>query len=142
MTKVLFVCTGNTCRSPMAEAILKSMNLPDVEVKSAGLFAASGSPGSPLAQDVLDENNIEHNHRAVLFSSEEAEWADLILTMTANHKQFIHQQYPEAKSKTYTLKEFVGTEGDVSDPFGGTIDTYRETFMELRELIAKLREKL
>lgn len=139
MTNILFVCTGNTCRSPMAEAILKSKKLPNIEVKSAGVFAAPGVDMSPHTKQVLNENNISLKHQATQLNQNTVNWADLILTMTNSHKQMILQQFPQSKQKTYTLKEFaLKQDGDISDPFGGTIDTYRETFKELQSVIEQL----
>ncbi|MCU9600236.1 low molecular weight protein arginine phosphatase [Pallidibacillus thermolactis] len=139
MTRILFVCTGNTCRSPMAEAIVKSKNIPNIEVKSAGVFAAPGVDASPLAKQVLKENNISIQHQATQLQEETVDWADYILTMTNAHKQMIQQQFPTSKEKIYTLKEFaLKSNGDVSDPFGGTLETYRETFNELQSMIDEL----
>ncbi|NCU16305.1 low molecular weight protein arginine phosphatase [Pallidibacillus pasinlerensis] len=139
MTNILFVCTGNTCRSPMAEAILKSKNISSIEVKSAGVFAAPGVDMSPHVKQVLNENNISLNHQATQLNQNTVNWADLILTMTNSHKQMILQQFPQSKQKTYTLKEFaLNQDGDILDPFGGTIDTYRETFKELQSVIEQL----
>jgi protein arginine phosphatase len=142
--RILFVCTGNTCRSPMAEAILKNKNLDGIEVRSAGIFASTGSEASPNAKQVLDNNNIAHNHRSTLLSRDEVDWADLILTMTASHKQAIVQQHPRAIEKMFTLKEYVGETGDldVSDPYGGSLTTYEYTYKQLEKLIDKVIEKL
>lgn len=141
--KILYICTGNTCRSPIAEAITKQMNLENVSVRSAGIFAAVGQDASPLAKQVLKENQIEFQHQASQVTKTDVEWADLILTMTKSHKQMLVQQFPGIEEKVFTLKHYVDeTDGDIIDPFGGTIDTYRETFNELQQLIVKLGEKL
>ncbi|WP_042463577.1 low molecular weight protein arginine phosphatase [Neobacillus dielmonensis] len=144
MQRILFVCTGNTCRSPMAEAILKNKKINGIEVKSAGIYAANGSDASPNAKQVLKKNHIEHDHFSTLLSRTEVDWADLILTMTSSHKYAIQQHYPGAINKVYTLKEFTGEnyEHDVSDPFGGPVQVYEETFQELNQLIDKALEKL
>ena len=104
MQRILFVCTGNTCRSPMAEAILKNKNLDRIEVRSAGVYAANGSEASAHAQRVLDEKGIEHHHQSSLLTKDEVDWADLILTMTASHKTAILQQYPAVREKAFHLE--------------------------------------
>lgn len=144
MRRILFVCTGNTCRSPMAEAILKNKKMDGMEVKSAGIFAANGSEASTHAKQVLDENNIPHHHQSSLLSKEDLNWADLVLTMTTSHKFAIHQQYPSVSTKLFTLKEFAGEpfDHDVVDPFGGNLAIYQETYQELEKFINKVMEKL
>ena len=142
MKKILFICTGNTCRSPMAEAIARKLDK-NLEVKSAGLFAVQGSDISPFAKKVLQENDIFHQHQSTPFTKEVADWADLILTMTKFHKDYIVGQYLDLRHKVFSLKEFVKAEGmDVSDPYGGSIDTYRRTYQELYDLITKLEDQL
>jgi protein arginine phosphatase len=144
MARILFVCTGNTCRSPMAEAILKSKELPGVEVKSAGVYAPNGAEASVNAKTVLDKNNISHDHRSSTLTKEDIEWATLVLTMTQSHKGLILSQYPHAAEKTFTLKEFADETGnlDVADPFGGNEQIYREAFEEIQKSIERIMHKL
>jgi len=142
MARVLFVCTGNTCRSPMAEAILASKNINGLEVRSAGIFALPGADASPQTIEVLIENDISFSHQAKQLSEMDVDWADFILTMTNDHKQWILQQYPQSSTKVYTVKEFANGHGDVMDPFGGPVEIYRKTFQELHEIIKKIEKKL
>ena len=139
MNHILFVCTGNTCRSPMAEAMLRSMNIPGIEVKSAGIFADNGSDASDNAMKVLDEYNISHNHRSTQLNEELIQWADYILTMTTGHKQAVAGRFPRAIEKTFTLKEFAKIDGyqDIADPYGGSVETYRRAFLQIKEAIEK-----
>jgi protein arginine phosphatase len=143
LKRVLFVCTGNTCRSPMAEAILKSKKLDGVEVKSAGVYASNGSAASAHAKKVLDGNLIDHDHQSSLLTSAQLEWADVVLTMTLSHKMAITSQFSQFASKVFTLKELVGEtyDLDVVDPYGGSLDIYQETYQELDKLITKAIEK-
>ncbi|NNV06386.1 MULTISPECIES: low molecular weight protein arginine phosphatase [unclassified Geobacillus] len=141
--RILFVCTGNTCRSPMAAALLANKRLPGVEVKSAGVFAAEGSEASDQAKMALREKGIEAEHRSSLLKKEHIDWATHVLTMTSGHKEMIIQRFPEAKDKTFTLKQFAaGTDGDIADPFGGPLEAYRAARDELEALIDRLAEKL
>lgn len=141
--RILFVCTGNTCRSPMAAALLENKQLPGVEVKSAGVFAAEGSEASVHAKTVLKEKGIEAAHRSSQLKKEHIDWATHVLAMTSGHKDMIVERFPEAKDKTFTLKQFVlGTDGDIADPFGGPIEVYRAARDELAALIDRLAEKL
>lgn len=144
MQRILFVCTGNTCRSPMAEAILKHKKMDGLEVKSAGIYALSGSDASEHAKKVLLENEIEHAHQSMLLTKAEVDWATLILTMTVSHKATILWNYPHSVQKTYTLKEFTGEtlNLDVMDPFGSGIEMYRNTYKELDRFIDKMVDHL
>lgn len=138
MINVLFVCTGNTCRSPMAEALLKARNNEGIVVRSAGIFASNGQDASKYAKEVLKENNIEHHHQSKQLSVDDIQWATHILTMTESHAAIIRDLYPEYKNKVSTLKGYVNSRGnnmDVLDPFGGQKEDYRHTFNELAELI-------
>ncbi|GEK33259.1 low molecular weight protein arginine phosphatase [Kurthia sibirica] len=140
---IYFICTGNTCRSPMAEAILKNKNLQNVEVSSAGVFAQDGGELSRNAQTVLMQNDIEVDHTTSAIDAEKLAKADLILTMTLGHRQAVLQAYPAVADKTFTLKEYVDASNyDVSDPYGGSVEVYRQTFKELQQLIDALQLKI
>lgn len=143
MRKILFICTGNTCRSPMAEAIFKHKTNNRYEVKSAGIFAQDGSTASPHSIDVLKKQSIPIDHKSKQLTTELVVWSDLILTMGNSHKQMILQRYPKADDKVFCLKEFAqNTKADIADPFGGTLEDYEKTFNEIEEAIQKLIEKL
>lgn len=144
MKKILFICTGNTCRSPMAEALLKHKKK-DIEVQSAGLFAFQGGPTSKHTVEVLKEKGILCEHRSQQVNQNLLEWADVVLTMTEHHKASLHADFPNYANKIHTLKQFVGADGgggDVVDPFGGTLEAYRYTLAELEPLMDKLIEKI
>lgn len=137
--RVLFVCTGNTCRSFMAEYIFKQILQDKIEegdlaacsvsASSAGLYAASGQPGSDTAREVLQrEYGCDGRaHRARLLTRELAESADLILAMTKGHKTAILQALPQLRSRVFTLTEFACDDEsavDIDDPFMGSYETY------------------
>ncbi|MEG0437916.1 MAG: low molecular weight protein arginine phosphatase [Solibacillus sp.] len=141
---IYFICTGNTCRSPMAEAILKNKKLKNVEVRSAGIYALEGGQMSENSSVILDQENIIHHHVTRQVNSEDVAWADLILTMTTGHKEMVIRNFEGAYGKTYTLKEYTTPygAGDVFDPFGGDVTLYKQTFDELNRAIDELEEKI
>ncbi|MDN5312053.1 MAG: protein arginine phosphatase [Thermoanaerobacteraceae bacterium] len=152
MKRVVFVCTGNTCRSSMAEALFKKIlkergREMDIMVESCGIAAVEGMPASPNAVKVMKEEGIDiSSHRARLLS-EEILKADLILTMTKNHKDYILNKFPETKGRVFVLEEFAsGQRGDenvdISDPYGGDEQTYRRVADEIKEKLKNVLARL
>lgn len=106
---ILFVCTGNTCRSPMAEGMLRRMvdqNGQSWDVRSAGVATSGGSPISQHAAAILKGKGAGDKQSSAALSEEGVQWADLILTMTASHKYTVIHRFPEVADKVFTLKEF------------------------------------
>jgi len=150
MKRILFVCTGNTCRSSMAEALLRhelekeGMDR-EYHVSSAGTSAFPGMPASHNAIEALKAEGIDlTRHSSSSLDADVIDMADLILTMTGVHKKRLLQLKPDAASKTYTLGEYCGVSRntDIQDPFGGDIDIYMNCRDEIKRHILVLVEKL
>ena len=115
---ILFVCTGNTCRSPMAEGLFRKLAEREglsCQVRSAGVSAWDGSPISQHSADILQGRGIMDRICSSAVSGESVTWADLILTMTTGHKETLIRRYPEAVDKVYTLKEFAEDDPSVAE---------------------------
>lgn len=140
MKHILLVCTGNTCRSPMAEALLRrkltERNLDGITVGSAGTGAWDGAPASEGAYLVALEHGLDlSGHRARLLTRDLANQASMILTMGRHHRARVEQL---GGVEAHLLGEYAGRNGleaEVRDPFGGDIEGYRETFVELDALL-------
>jgi len=114
------------------------------EADSAGVFAPEGFLPSDEAVEILKKDyDIDiSSHRSKSLREKDLEEADFILTMAYSHKRALTSQYPAYAYKIFTIKEFVGLDGDVEDPYGMPIEVYRETAKELSDLIDKVIEKL
>src|SRR6059036_3141350 len=144
---VLFVCTGNICRSPLAasllERALKERGI-EVTVTSAGTGAWDGAPASEGAYLVGLERGLDlSGHRARLLTREIVEQANLILTMARHHRARVDELGGEGR--VFVLGEYGGREGEeaeVSDPFGGDLEVYRDTVAELEALVDATVERM
>ncbi|MDX1395995.1 MAG: low molecular weight protein arginine phosphatase [Gemmatimonadota bacterium] len=140
---LLFVCTGNTCRSPAAEAIARkaasARGLDGFETASAGTFAFPGQPAAATSIEVAADRGIDlTGHRSREIGLELVEWADLVIAMTASHARGVEEVVPGTK---VTLLNELLPEGhprhgrDLSDPFGGDRETYEATYRDIEEAL-------
>jgi len=143
--KILFVCTGNTCRSPMAEIIFNEINEHKNHcASSAGIAALCGSRASANAVLVVNEKLQKDisNRKAVQLTIEMLAEADLVLTMTSSIADMLLKEYPNDSIKIFSLSNYINGESDVLDPFGGGVCFYNETFNQLKGMISKLIKEL
>lgn len=140
INKVLFVCIGNICRSPMAEGLFKQA-LPDKAVFSAGLSAMVGDQADPLSIQLMWECGIDiRAHRARGLAGWMISETDLIVTMDLDQKRFIEQRYPTSKGKVMRI----GEDGnyDIPDPYRQDLPMFRHSFNLIAQGIDQLAERI
>ncbi|UCD71754.1 MAG: low molecular weight protein arginine phosphatase [Syntrophobacterales bacterium] len=141
--RILFVCTGNICRSPMAEGLMIERLRHEGEqaqsVSSAGIFANPGNIPDPFAVQVAREEGVDiSRHRARMVNSDNLSWADIVLVMESGQRGFISMAFPHQSAKVVLLGNFSrsqGGGGEIADPYGSSLDVYRTCFEEIREAI-------
>lgn len=143
ITKLIFVCTDNTCMSPIAETIFRNADHDlDLEVSSRGLVVLFPEPVNPKAETVLATHGlIMNNHTARQFKAEEVDEETLILTMSTVQKRRLATDF-FINDNVYTLPEFAGIHGDVDDPYGKDIESYEACYTKLYDLMQNVIYRL
>lgn len=143
--RVLFVCAGNTCRSPLAAAAL-GFALGDegrrVEIQSAGVYANPGAPAAGPAIDVAKANGLDlSTHRAQRVSIPLLERADLVLALSPGELEVVRRMSPEAGARAHLLSDFGSehpTGEGIPDPFGGSREAYEECLRRVTEHVERV----
>jgi protein-tyrosine-phosphatase len=144
MPAILFVCTGNQCRSPIAEVLFKRQiqlypATGDWRIESAGTWAYTGKAAHRHMCVVAQEVGLDlSQHRARRIEDVPAlSTFDVILTMERSHKESLQIEFPQLSRRLYLLSDIAGITYDISDPIGGSLDTFRYTLREIDVLIRK-----
>jgi protein-tyrosine phosphatase len=143
---ILFVCTGNICRSPFAHAffakLVNEKRLPDITVESAGLLALPGNSATHMAQRVAEDFGVDlSGHKAKSVSKELVVRSSLILVMEKSHEDTLLTDFPEAQGKTRLIRHFArfgSKQRGIADPYGLKYDAYRFCFLDIEDAVLGL----
>lgn len=149
MKKIMFICTGNICRSAMADGLMKKLiqdNQKQVEVYSCGIFAEDGEGPTFNAKEAIKQYDVDiNNHKATNIRNSKIKEMDVILCATLAHKNNVISMYPELKDKIFTIKEYADYDKndlDIPDPWGYDIETYRLCAETINKCLKKIIEKI
>ncbi len=145
---VLFICTGNVCRSPMAAALFNARARRRGEdgeliARSAGTWALENQPASGYAFTVMAERGIDlAGHRGHTVTRQDLAEADVVIVMTRSHRDALAAEFPEARRKLHLMSQLHGGEYDIADPYSGSLAEYGYTAQELENLIQDGYDKI
>jgi len=145
MSSVLFVCTGNLHRSPMAEYLFKEKigQAPGWRVSSAGTYTNDGLPTTPEVLAVLQKYAIDASlHRSQEVSRALVKGHNLVLCLASNHKEALRAEFPDLAGRIYLLSEMAGSSASVEDPIGGPLSGYEAAAREIHEYLARGFERI
>ena len=151
MKSIVFVCTGNICRSPMAEYMLRHMlgkaGIEGIEVFSRGVSAMERSPMSEYSIAELEDLGIDGSpHRAASLTTEDVERADLLLVMTRSHWAAVLGEWPEASDKVFLLKDYAGIPpgepNEIADPYGESREAYHRCRIDIEDSLLGVLNKI
>jgi protein-tyrosine-phosphatase len=143
MPSVVFVCTANICRSPVAEALFRDWlrQRPEAgqgewQVSSAGTWANSGLPATDETCELLAEAGLDlSSHRSRRVDRQMVETADLLLCMTRSQREALQVEFPDRAGRIQMLSAMAGPEFDVADPYGGPRQEYADMIAEVKHLV-------
>ena len=143
---ILFICTGNICRSPFAHALFAKLvtqkRLRGIVADSAGLIALPGNSATYMAKRVAEEFEVDlSGHKAKSVSNALVAWSSLILVMEKSHEDTLLKDFPEAKGKTRLIRQFArfgSKRRGIVDPYGLKYDAYRFCFLDIEDAILGL----
>ncbi len=148
MKRVLFICTANICRSPMAAGIFDALAGDqglEASSESAGVRALVGEPTAPNAAQTIDELGMDvGDHRARQVDAEMLQRADLALAMTPSHRDLLCREFGSFSERIYTLPEYVTDDvtAGIADPYGHSINAYRASAREILRYVEVVVERL
>lgn len=138
---ILFVCTGNVCRSPMAAALFnwRAKRLEETDewvAESAGTWANNSQPASGYSMTVMAQRGLDiTGHRARTITDQDMEQSDIVIVMTRSHRDALAAEFPRHRHKIHLMSELRGRAYDIGDPYGGSLSEYNYCAQELEDLI-------
>jgi protein-tyrosine-phosphatase len=148
MPSILFVCTANVCRSPLAQALFREKlenegNQGEWRVESAGTWAFEGEHAAAKSITLMEERGRDlRSHRSRGVTPQMLRQFDLILTMERGHKEALRAEFPEVGERTFVLTELIDEIRDIRDPMGGFLEDFKTTIRDLEDIIERGYEKI